>query len=101
MCRQARAIEEAHGDSLRFTFGKCIWLMDGLGRLTLWLKVMKRVGEPVMAGRRRIQGPRALRVVGGVFLALAFAGFLACASLVWLEYRSPRSETADGVIVGF
>jgi hypothetical protein len=75
--------------------------MDGLGRLTLWLKVMKRVGEPVMAGRRRIQGPRALRIVGGVFLALAFAGFLACASLVWLEYRSPRSETADGVIVGF
>jgi hypothetical protein len=42
-----------------------------------------------------------LLIVGTVFLAVGFAGLLAAGVLTFLESRSARSATADGVVVDF
>ena len=49
----------------------------------------------------RVQGPRALRIIGCVFLAVGLVGLVASSCLAWFEYGSARSASADGVIVGF
>ena len=49
----------------------------------------------------RVHGPRALRIIGCVFLTVGLVGFVASGYLAWLEYGSARSATADGLIVGF
>jgi hypothetical protein len=54
-----------------------------------------------MADGRRIGGPRALQIVGRVFMAVGLAGLLAAASLAFLELRGARSSTTDGIIIGF
>jgi hypothetical protein len=54
-----------------------------------------------MVGMRRIHGPRALRIVGRVFLGLSLICVLAAAALAVVELRGGRSGSADGTIVGF
>lgn len=54
-----------------------------------------------MIGNPRIQGLPALRIVGNVFLLIGLAGLLAAGVLAFLESRSARSATAEGVIVDF
>ncbi len=54
-----------------------------------------------MTGGGRISGPFALRIIGKVFLTLGLAGLVAAAGFAFLEVRSARSSTADGIIIGF
>jgi Protein of unknown function (DUF3592) len=54
-----------------------------------------------MAGGGRIRGPLALKIIGKVFLTLGLAGLVAAAGFAFLELRSARSATADGIIIGF
>jgi hypothetical protein len=54
-----------------------------------------------MIGNPRIQGPRALRIVGSVFLLIGLAGLVAAGVLALRESQGARSATADGVIVDF
>jgi hypothetical protein len=85
---------------LRFTFGKWVWLTEG------WDGSVRESGRETrgtgdMIGNPRIQGPRALRIVGNVFLLIGLVGLLTAGVLAFRESQGPRSATADGVIVDF
>jgi Protein of unknown function (DUF3592) len=54
-----------------------------------------------MAGNPRIHGPRALRIIGRVFLGLGLICFLSAAALAVVELHGGRSGSADGTITGF
>ena len=51
--------------------------------------------------RRRLHGPRALRIVGYVLVGLGLVGLAVAGGWVAFELRGERSASAEGVIIGF